>query len=97
MTYIGAVGRRIHLGDEPLGPCSTSLGRGHFEPTPCCRTEGLASLASWGAAVEPPPSIDTSNVAVDLPSPVGSWGVAAKPPPTGTSGMAEDSPTPAGS
>lgn len=56
MTYIDAIGQRIRLGDEPLGPCSTSSGQGYFELVPCSRAEGLASLASWGAAVEPPPS-----------------------------------------
>ena len=68
MTYISALGWWIRLGDEPLGPCSTSSERGHFEPAPCSQAEGLASLAFEG-------------VAAILPTPVGSWGTAAESPP----------------
>ena len=72
MTYIGDVGRRIHLADEPLGPCSTSLGQGRFELAPCSWAEGLTALASKGAAMEPPSSIGTSGAAIDSPAPTGS-------------------------
>ena len=91
MTYIGAVGRRIRLGDEPLGCFSTSSGWGHFEPAPCSWAEGLTSLTSQGAAVEPPPSIGALDVVAGPLTPVVSWGAAVEPPPSfGTSGMAVD-------
>ena len=72
MTYTGAVGRRIHLGDESPGRCLASSGWGHLVPVPYSRAEGLASLALGGTAVEPCPSLGTSGVAVDLPAPTDS-------------------------
>ena len=72
MTYIGAVGRWIHLGEEPLGPCSTSSGWGRFEPAPYSWAEGLAALASEGMAMELYPSVCTSGAMVDPPAPAGS-------------------------
>ena len=70
MTYISAVGRRIRLGDEPLGPCSASLGWDCLVPAPCSWAEGLTSLALGGAAAEPSPSLaSTSGTAADPPAP----------------------------
>ena len=74
MTYSGAFGRWECFGDEPPDSCSNSSGRDRFEPAPCSRAEGLASLTSEGAAVKPPLSVDTLGVAVDPPAPTGSKG-----------------------
>jgi len=97
MTYIGAVERRICFGDEPLDSCFNSSGWDHFEPTPCSWAEGLISLASKGAAAEPPLSVSTSGAAIDPPAPISSWGVAVEPlPSTGTLGMVVDPSAPTG-
>ena len=80
MTYIGAIGRRIRLGDKPPGPCSASSGRGHLVPAPCSRARGLASLALGGAAAEPSPSLDTSSMVVDPLTPASTSGTAVDPP-----------------
>ena len=77
------------MGDEPPASCSTSSGRGYFEPTPCSRVERLTYLVSEGAAAEPPLSAITSGMATDPPTPVGSWGATSEPPPSaGTLGAA---------
>ena len=68
------------MGDEPLGPCSTSTGRGRLAPAPYSRSEGLASLALGGMAVEPSPSLGTPGSATDLPAPASTSGAVADPP-----------------
>ena len=94
MAYSDAFGWRERFGDEPLDPRSDSSGQDRFELAPCSRAGGLVSLASEGAAVEPPLSVGTSGAAVDPPPPIcrsstGTPGVASDPP---TATSPEDGP-----
>ena len=72
MTHLSVVGRQICLECETPDLCSTSSGRGYFEPTPCSWAEGLAPLESWGATVEPPTSTGTLGAAIEPPTSIGS-------------------------
>ena len=95
MTYTGAVGRRIHLGDESPGRCLASSGWGHLVPAPYFWAKGLASLALRGTAMEPSPSLSTSGMAVDLPALASTLGMVADPStPASTTGAVVDPPAP---
>ena len=79
MTYTSTIGQG-HLGDEPLGPCFASLGRGLFVPAPYSQAKGLTSLALRGTTVESSPSLGTSGAVADSPAPASTLGTTVDPP-----------------